>query len=143
MYRVVLEHGGTEVAITDDLRYIKVGKNGSYITADKKSAVGVAVGGTAYNLCGHSDIRGADTVVVSEVDGGKLIAECRAAIEELKKQLAEMTTLDEGSLESNEIGRNILSLNDIQEDSEKVRPYDHIWDMYYDEFDDLDEQDFV
>lgn len=32
-----------------------------------------------------------------------------------------------------------LSLEDIRKDAEKVRPYDHVWDMYYDEFDDMPE----
>ena len=27
-------------------------------------------------------------------------------------------------------------MEDIIKDAEKVRPYDHIWDMYYDEFED-------
>ena len=31
-------------------------------------------------------------------------------------------------------------LSDIQEDAKKVRPYDHVWDMYYDEFEDAEEQ---
>lgn len=34
-----------------------------------------------------------------------------------------------------EIGSRPLSLEDIQRDAERVRPYDHVWDMYYDEFD--------
>lgn len=34
-----------------------------------------------------------------------------------------------------ENGNRKLSMKDIQKDSEKVRPYDAIWDMYYDEFD--------
>ena len=29
-----------------------------------------------------------------------------------------------------------LKLSDIREDARKVRPYDHVWDMYYDEFED-------
>lgn len=33
-------------------------------------------------------------------------------------------------------GNKKLSLDDIRKDSEKVRPYDAIWDMYYDEFED-------
>lgn len=37
-----------------------------------------------------------------------------------------------------ENGTNILSLEDIRTDSEKVRPYDSIWDMYYDEFEDAE-----
>lgn len=39
-----------------------------------------------------------------------------------------------------ENGNGHLSLDDIMEDAKKVRPYDHVWDMYYDEFDDLQEE---
>lgn len=38
-----------------------------------------------------------------------------------------------------ENGNRIIALSDIQEDAKKVRPYDHVWDMYYDEFDDDDD----
>lgn len=31
-----------------------------------------------------------------------------------------------------------LSLDDIRADAKKVRPYDYVWDMYYDEFEDAD-----
>lgn len=41
-------------------------------------------------------------------------------------------------LAPDENGNNIISLNDIREDAKKIRPYDHVWDMYYDEFDDDD-----
>ena len=41
-------------------------------------------------------------------------------------------------MKDGENGSNIIQLADIQKDSEKVRPYDHVWDMYYDEFEDLD-----
>ena len=46
-------------------------------------------------------------------------------------------------LAPDEIGQRVLSLEDIQKDAEKVRPYDHVWDMYYDEFEDLDEEEVV
>lgn len=39
-------------------------------------------------------------------------------------------------LAANENGNNIMKLEDIQEDAKKVRPYDYVWDMYYDEFED-------
>lgn len=35
-------------------------------------------------------------------------------------------------------GDKKLLLQDIRKDSEKIRPYDPIWDMYYDEFDDAE-----
>ena len=38
-----------------------------------------------------------------------------------------------------ENGDNKLSLEDIEEDAKKVRPYDHIWDMYLDEFEDYED----
>ncbi len=38
----------------------------------------------------------------------------------------------------NEKGDKELSLEDIKKDAEKVRPYDHVWDMYYDEFEDAE-----
>ncbi len=34
----------------------------------------------------------------------------------------------------NESGTKKLKLSDIEEDAKKIRPYDPIWDMYYDEF---------
>lgn len=39
-------------------------------------------------------------------------------------------------LQENEMGNKELSLEDIKEDAKKVRPYDSVWDMYYDEFED-------
>ena len=35
-------------------------------------------------------------------------------------------------------GNRILNIDDIRKDAEKIRPYDSIWDMYYDEFDDAE-----
>lgn len=47
----------------------------------------------------------------------------------------------EGGLGPEEVGNVPLSLEDIQRDAEKVRPYDHMWDMYYDEFEDLEAEE--
>lgn len=38
-----------------------------------------------------------------------------------------------------ENGDNIISIDDIRKDADKVRPYDSVWDMYYDEFDDYND----
>ena len=35
-------------------------------------------------------------------------------------------------------GDRKLLLEDIRKDAEKVRPYDSVWDMYYDEFEDAE-----
>lgn len=37
-------------------------------------------------------------------------------------------------LSSTENGNQPILIDDIREDAKKVRPYDHVWDMYYDEF---------
>ena len=37
-------------------------------------------------------------------------------------------------LEDGENGNKKIKLEDIRTDAKKVRPYDHVWDMYYDEF---------
>lgn len=42
-------------------------------------------------------------------------------------------------LDENENGNRKLKLDDIREDAKKIRPYDHIWDMYYDEFEDAED----
>lgn len=42
-------------------------------------------------------------------------------------------------LSSNENGEASLKLEDIIKDAEKVRPYDSIWDMYVDEFEDYED----
>lgn len=39
-----------------------------------------------------------------------------------------------------ENGSKELLLSDIEKDSEKVRPYDPVWDMYIDEFEDFEER---
>ncbi len=41
-------------------------------------------------------------------------------------------------LQPNENGNVIISIEDIRKDAENVRPYDSVWDMYYDEFDDAE-----
>ena len=40
-------------------------------------------------------------------------------------------------LKKDKNGNKKIELEDIREDAKKVRPYNHIWDMYYDEFEDV------
>ena len=37
-------------------------------------------------------------------------------------------------LNEGENGKRKIKLEDIREDAKKIRPYDHVWDMYYDEY---------
>ena len=39
-------------------------------------------------------------------------------------------------LKKEENGNVKIKIEDIREDAKKVRPYDYLWDMYYDEFED-------
>lgn len=42
-------------------------------------------------------------------------------------------------LKEGEYGDKIIKIEDIKEDAKKIRPYDYIFDMYVDEFEDCDE----
>ena len=87
MYRII-KIDGTELGITDSVNYIKIGASGDLTNATEADAIGVAVDSDPYNLIGHDDIDGADTVVVSKVNVGQLFndmasyAELAAAIRE-------------------------------------------------------------
>lgn len=69
MYRII-KIDGTELGITDTINYIKIGESGCFTIAGKDDAIGVAYQSVPYNLVGHDYIEGADTVVVSIIDGG-------------------------------------------------------------------------
>lgn len=46
-------------------------------------------------------------------------------------------------LSPEENGDRIIALEDIRKDAEKIRPYDYNYDMYYDEFNDIDEEQVI
>ena len=76
MYRII-KIDGTELGITDSVNYIRY------------DAIGVAFKSVAYNLVGHEDIEGADTVVVSEIDGGQELKSHQTTIEGLIRTILE------------------------------------------------------
>lgn len=43
-------------------------------------------------------------------------------------------------LSDNEKGNNLIKLEDIKKDADNVRLYDHLYDMYIDEFEEADEE---
>lgn len=75
MYRIVSVSTGAEIGVVDNVTYIKVGKSGSYTSATKDDATGVSVNSIAYDLIGHDEVNGADTVLVTKFDGGATVAE--------------------------------------------------------------------
>lgn len=42
-----------------------------------------------------------------------------------------------------ETGNRLITYDDIREDAKKVRPYEHIYDMFVDEFDDFTDEVLV
>ena len=74
MYRII-KIDGTELGVTDSVNYIKISDNGCFTNATAENAIGVAFDSVAYNMAGHDEIEGAETVVVSKVDSGKFIQE--------------------------------------------------------------------
>lgn len=82
MYRIV-KQDGTELGLTDSVLYIKVGSSGCFTPCKAQDAIGVAYQSTPYNLFGHSEIEGADAVLVRECDSGAIAAHQRDLVDEL------------------------------------------------------------
>lgn len=77
----IIRIDGTELCLVDKARYIKRSDYGVFVEAERKDAIGVAVKGVVYNLLGHDEIAGADTVLVSDA----------STADELTAQRAELT----------------------------------------------------
>lgn len=74
MYRII-NMDGSDKAIVETVNWIKIGPSGSFAPAKNRGeAVGIAYESVAYNLLGFDRIPGADTVMVAELDAGKLIS---------------------------------------------------------------------
>ena len=83
MYRIIKVSDGTEIGVTDTIEFIRYGNSGCFVPADQKHAIGVAVNSVPYNLVGHDEIEGAETVVVSEIDGGAALAKQGSLVDDL------------------------------------------------------------
>lgn len=84
MYRIYSANTGAEIGVTDSVLYIRVSPtSGCYIPAEKEQATGIALDSVAYDLFGHDEIQGADTVLVTEFDGGALAAEQQRLVDGL------------------------------------------------------------
>lgn len=82
MYRII-KTDGTELGMTDSVMYIKIGESGCFTPCSVDEAIGVAFESEPYNLLGHEEIENADTVIVSECDGGAFAAHQRDLVDEL------------------------------------------------------------
>lgn len=98
----IIKTDGTELCLVDKARYIKRSDYGAFVEAERKDAIGVAVKGVVYNLLGHDEIAGADTVLVSDASTADELTAQRADIDEQKNvaaitfvSLAEKGDIDE------------------------------------------------
>lgn len=66
MYRII-RIDGVELGLTDEVHYIKYGNYGTFVSADRANAIGIAYKNVPYNLLGFNEIDGAETVLVSNV----------------------------------------------------------------------------
>lgn len=98
----IIKTDGTELCLVDKARYIKRSDYGVFVEAERKDAIGVAVKGVVYNLLGHDEIAGADTVLVSDASTADELTTQRADLAEQKNvaaiifvSLAEKGDIDE------------------------------------------------
>ena len=98
----IIRIDGTELCLVDKARYIKRSDYGVFVEAERKDAIGVAVKGVVYNLLGHDEIAGADTVLVSDASTADELTAQRADLDEQKNvaaitfvSLAEKGDIDE------------------------------------------------
>lgn len=98
----IIRTDGTELCLVDKARYIKRSSYGVFVEAERKDAIGVAVKGVVYNLLGHDEIAGADTVLVSDASTADELTAQRADLAEQKNvaaitfvSLAEKGDIDE------------------------------------------------
>lgn len=84
----IIRTDGTELCLVDKARYIKRSSYGAFVEAERKDAIGVAVKGVVYNLLGHDEIAGADTVLVSDASTAEELTAQRADLDEQKNVAA-------------------------------------------------------
>ena len=89
MYRIIKVADGVEIGLRAAVNHLKVRSSASLTTATKNDAVGIAFDSIPYNLVGHDEIEGAETVVVSEIDGGTAVSHQQSAINEMIQTILE------------------------------------------------------
>lgn len=95
MYQIVKTDGAV-VGYTEKVNYIKIGRSGSFAPVDREHAIGIAYDSMPYNLLGHADIPDAPTVMVIEVDAGKIAADTESVYAELAAAYQEgVNSIDE------------------------------------------------
>lgn len=78
----IIRIDGTDLGLVDEVRYIKRSAYGVFVEASMTDAIGISVNGTVFNLLGHDDIEGAETVVVARASTADELTVHKASIDE-------------------------------------------------------------
>lgn len=73
MYRIVKD--GAALALIEAPTYVRQAGNGCFVLCQEDQATGIAYGGTVYHLLGREAVEGAESVILEEVDTGKMMEE--------------------------------------------------------------------
>lgn len=97
----IIKTDGTELGLTDEARFIKYGNYGQYVKATRADAIGVVFNNVVYNLLGHSDISGAETVIVSNASTAEELTTQKEAIEKSRdvSEIAFVTMAEAGTID--------------------------------------------
>lgn len=82
MYKITTDDGKL-IGMTEAVRYIKVGTNGSFVMAKSDDAQGIVYKNITYNL-DNKNIGANTTVFVSYIDAGEMLLKLEKLIDELK-----------------------------------------------------------
>ncbi len=105
MYRITRD-GGACIGMTEAPNYIKQAQNGSYVLCPEPEASGIAFNGVAYHIMGRTALKGAETVMLEEVDAGpdilaanRTLADTDGMVVDLEYRLTllELGIADEGT----------------------------------------------
>ena len=110
MYRIV-GSDGTVIGRVSNVTYIKVGNSGSYSTTIPENATGIAFKSVPYDLFGHKEVNGVDTVVLVEEDTGMVLDEQRRQVE------SQLTDADEAVIELYETSLAQKEITAAQDDA--------------------------
>lgn len=81
MYKIKSTSSGADLGMTEAPYYIQQAANGCFIPCPEPDASGICFNGVVYGLLGRKPMDGVtDTVVLDEVDGGKMLADSTNAI---------------------------------------------------------------
>ena len=93
MYKIITHTGETH--LTEKPNFIRKHENGCFVLTDEAAAEGVVYNGTPYHLFGRAAMEGLETVVLVEIDAGRILLE-----QETVNSIAFVTLAEAGSIDT-------------------------------------------